>query len=153
MERYLLHLLPIKAEDIPNMEFFAKSDPYVPVHLSSRRQVFRTAPIDQTDAPVWNECFHITIPNPETDVLHLIMKDSNDISGHDPISKLEIPLSSIRIGAIVEKDFFPIPYPKVSKGGRLWLNLQIAKVGADPFVEPKPAPPDRRGPYPHGSGP
>jgi hypothetical protein len=150
MEGYVLHLLIIKAEDIPNMDFFGKSDPYVLFQLSSSRQLFRTATIDNTDAPVWNECFHITISNPETDILHLIIKDSDDISADDPISKLEIPLSSIRIGEVVEKDFFPIPYPKVPKGGRLWLKLQIAKAGADPFVEPKTAPSDRREPYLHG---
>jgi hypothetical protein len=131
------------------MDIIGKADPYVIFQLSSSRQAFRTSTKKNTYAAVWNEYFRVNVANPERDILHLSLKDSDTISEDDLISRLEIPLSTLPIGAVVEKEFHPVPAPDVPKGGRLFLKLQVAKAGSDPFVEQTPAP----SPIPQPSSP
>jgi hypothetical protein len=131
---YVLHIRVIEARDIAKMDTFGKSDPYVLVQLKGGK-VFRTKVIDNTLKPVWNETFSMPITDMGA-TLYLLMKD-RDVSADDEMSRLEISLTSIKPGDVLDQWFPMRPVKGVKKGGEIHLQIHIAQPGEAPFVQKK----------------
>lgn len=128
-----LHVRVVEAQDIPKMDIFGKADPYCILQMSSSSSSIKTKVCTNTYTPVWNEEFHFTVVNQSTDSLHILMKDRDRGMADDPISKLQIPISTLSVGYVLDKWYSMNPVKGISKGGRLRLVLHLAHHGMTPF--------------------
>jgi Ca2+-dependent lipid-binding protein len=101
--KYELHLRLVEARDVPKMDLFGLSDPYCTIQVSNSRQIYRTKIIDNTKTPVWNDDFRLSITNLETDFFQIVMKDSDDASDDDLISKTNMTVASLGIGKLFDQ--------------------------------------------------
>lgn len=129
---YHLHIRVLEALDVPKMDFLSKSDPYCILRTSGSNQNQRTRVCKNTLTPKWNQEFHFPLRNPATEQLKILMKDE-DVSFDDPISTLDLMISTIPMGQVVDQWFDMIPCRGVKKGGRIHLVLHCAPTGAPPF--------------------
>lgn len=60
-----LMLTIMKANNLKNMEMMGKSDPYA-VAFVRLLEKFRTKAIENNLNPVWNQAFHLTVEDKET---------------------------------------------------------------------------------------
>ena len=123
-----LHVKVIEAKGVPKMDIIGKADPYVLLQLTGSSKVFKTKVCDRTYEPKWNQEYTFTIPS-GTETLHLLMKDKDVISQDDPISKLEIPINSLKNGEILDKWYDMRPMPGVPKGCKIHLVTHLCNQG------------------------
>eukprot|EP00887_Chlorella_sp_A99_P001553 scaffold8.g1553.t1 len=86
----------VEAVNVPRMDWFSKSDPYVVLQLSERMR-FRTAYKPNTSAPAWGETFKAIVYDSRTQVLTVTLWD-NDVGADDLIGRVELPLRSLDLG-------------------------------------------------------
>jgi Ca2+-dependent lipid-binding protein len=103
MSGYELHLRIVEAKDVPSMDLIGLSDPFCVLQLSTSRQIYRTKVCDNTKNPVWNAEFRIQIPTLDTTSIFIVLKDNDDTSDDDPISRTSIPISSLGIGKMMDQ--------------------------------------------------
>ena len=127
-----LNIRIIEAKDIAKMDTFGKTDAYCQFGLNNKI-TYKTKIIDNCMTPKWNEEFSFPVSNPVSDSFHLIMKD-HDIAMHDLIAVLDISLSSLPIGVVVDHWYPHQPVDKVPKGGLIHLLLHLAVTSAPPFI-------------------
>jgi Ca2+-dependent lipid-binding protein len=96
--KYELHLRLVEGRDVPKMDLIGGSDPYCTVQLSNSRQIFRTKIRANTSTPVWNDDFRLAISDIKKDYFLIVLKDSDDASDDDAISKTEKTVESLGIG-------------------------------------------------------
>lgn len=128
-----LHVRVVEAQDIPKMDFFGKADPYCILQMSSSSDSRKTKVCSNTYTPVWNEEFHFPVANQTRDALHILIKDRDRGMADDPISKIEIPISSLQVGNVMDRWYNMNPIKGVKKGGRLRLVLHLAQKGLPAF--------------------
>ena len=131
---FVLHLRVIEAKNLAKMDVFSKSDPYVVIKMSGSTIINKTHYKKNTLTPRWNEEFHIPVSNPSTDMLHLKMYDK-DVTNDDSMATLDIPLSSLPLGRVLDQWYDMVPCQRVKKGGEIHLVLQVTQQGAQPFVQ------------------
>lgn len=119
-----LKLKLIKAEGIPKMDLFSKSDPYVIAKVSSCPKTYVTKTIDNCHEPVWNESCSFPVHDRQNDVLKLKMFDE-DTRNDELISTIEIPLDGLKKGTKVQQWFECVPAPEVAKGGRIFIEMTL----------------------------
>ena len=129
----LVHIRVIEAKDVPKMDLFGKADPYCLLQISSSRTVYKTKVIKNTYNPIWNEEFHIPVADKNNDSLHILMKDQDAGKSDDPISRLEIRISTIEVDKVLDTWYDMVPVKGVKKGGKLRLVTHLAYPGATPF--------------------
>ena len=128
-----LHVRIVEAENLPKMDVFGTVDPYCQLQLTSTRKVERTKTIRQNKHPVWNEEFHFTVQDLSTDTLYLLLKDYDKVSNDDPISRAQIPLSTLPMSKVEDKWIDMIPLKRVKKGGKLRIVIHLGKMNEKPF--------------------
>ena len=132
-----LQIRVVEGRDIPKMDAFGKVDPFVMLRVESSKIIQNTRAISKTFTPVWNEEFNFNIKDPSSDSLICLLKDRDQGSADDPISRLIIPLRDMEINKVYEKWYHCQPVKGVKKGGQLRLVIQISDGSLPPFVEPK----------------
>jgi len=127
-----LNIRFIEAKDIAKMDTFGKTDAYCQFGLNGKVN-YKTKIIKNSMTPKWNEDFTLPITNAITDSLHLVMKD-HDIAHDDLMAVLDINMSSLPPGVLVDH-WYPLqPVDKVPKGGLIHLLLHLAAKTDSPFV-------------------
>ena len=127
-----LHIRIIEAKDIAKMDTIGKTDAYCQFGINGKT-THSTKVIDNSLTPKWDEEFTFPISNPVSDTFHLVMKD-RDIGIDDLMATLDISLSSLPIGVVVD-NWYPLQQvDKVPKGGIIHLLLHFAPTNAPPFV-------------------
>lgn len=129
-----LHVRVIEAKELPKMDTFGKCDCFAILQLNTSRNIQKTRVIPGTYTPVWNEDFHFPLEDITIDTLTVFLKDDDKGSSDDPISLIKIPVSQFPAGDVVDKWYSLTPVKGVKKGGQVRLKIQIAPLGAPPFV-------------------
>jgi Ca2+-dependent lipid-binding protein len=138
MAKYELHLRCVAARGIPDADILSKSDPFCVISLSCSRQLWRTQVIDNCLNPVWNEDFHLQIADPSKDVLQITVKDNDDTSDDDALSRLLIDLKTVPIGTLQDKWVDLESLVAKRAGGQFHYLLQILEVGKAPVFPAVP---------------
>jgi Ca2+-dependent lipid-binding protein len=128
MPDLILHINLIEATDVPKADLIGKSDPFCVLQLSSSPQIFRTKVIDNTTHPVWKQTFTIHSRNPATDALYVQLRDDDDSSNDDQISKTKIELSKLTPETVSDLwvELTPI---EGKSGGKLHIQLVLLPEG------------------------
>lgn len=85
----------VEAKKVPKMDVVGKSDPYCILKVNCFETEFKTKVINNTEKPKWDQDFNIPYKDLTKNKLNIQMFDQDSVSKDDPISFLEIPLSSI----------------------------------------------------------
>ena len=133
MQGLQLHLRAVEATDCAKMDV-RSSDPYLKIMLSTNNDTRKTRVCKSTLQPRWNEEFHFPVPNQANAVLKVEMWDQDAGSADDQMSRLDVQLCSLQIGAVLDQWYDMTPVHGVKKGGRVHLVLHLAPSGAAPFV-------------------
>lgn len=96
----MLTVTIVQANDLKNMEFIGKSDPYVVVYIRPLFKV-KTKVIDDNLNPVWNETFELIVEDKETQSLILEVYDK-DVGQDKQLGITKIRL--IELPADLEKE-------------------------------------------------
>ncbi|KAJ8450159.1 hypothetical protein Cgig2_033353 [Carnegiea gigantea] len=80
----------VKANNLKNMEFIGKSDPYVALHIRPLFKV-KTKTVDDNLNPVWNETFELIAEDKETQSLVIEVFDE-DIGDDELLGMTKMPL-------------------------------------------------------------
>ena len=128
-----LHIRVVEAKDVPKMDVFGKADPFCILQLTSSRQLVKTKVIKSTYTPFWDETFHFPVKDVVDNILQIVMKDADAGSSDDPISKLNIQISTLEVDKVTDKWYPMIPYPSVKKGGQIRLCIHLAPESSLPF--------------------
>ena len=128
----ILHIRIVEAHDIPKMDTFSKTDAYCIVSISDRNPQ-RTSVQNNTLTPRWNQDFHLDVVNPNSDEIHLLMRDK-DVMKDDDIGTWGMPLRFIPYNTVVDQWVILKARPGVQNPGRIHIITHFAPVGASPFV-------------------
>lgn len=131
MSGFTLHVRVIEANDIPKMDIITATDAYCILKTSSETR--KTFVVKDSMHPRWNQEFHFVVSAPSVGSLNIVMRDK-DVVFDDNISHLDIQFCALPVGQVIDQWYDMIPFPKVKKGGRLHLLLQMAPTGHPPFV-------------------
>ncbi|ESO04650.1 synaptotagmin 1e [Helobdella robusta] len=95
----------IECTDLPAMDNNKFSDPYIKFFLKPDTKAYQTKVINKSLNPVFNENFSVKIPYAELTkrTLGILIYDHNLFSKHDQIGKVDLELSSVDFGDVVEK--------------------------------------------------
>ncbi|XP_076445326.1 synaptotagmin-1 isoform X1 [Babylonia areolata] len=96
----------IQAADLPGMDMSGTSDPYVKVYLApDKKKKYETKVHRKTLNPVFNETFTFKAPYAEigSKTLTFAIYDFDRFSKHDQIGLVEIRLSSVDLGRVIEE--------------------------------------------------
>jgi hypothetical protein len=85
-----VQVLLIEARNLPNKDFFSRSDPFV--HMEMNGVSHRSSVINNNANPVWNQTFQFPIVNPNVDILHVQVSDHDTFSRNDTIGSAEVPI-------------------------------------------------------------
>lgn len=118
----------VDATDIPKMDTFGKSDPYVVLKLSSSDKVWKTEYKENTDKPSWDEEFEIPIQPKLDEILRVELYDK-DIKNDDLISRVLLRVNQIPEGKPNDSIYTMHPAKSSKKGGGK-LHLIIEKTSA-----------------------
>jgi Ca2+-dependent lipid-binding protein len=123
-----LRLRIIEARNLPKMDISDDSDPYCTISLTGHREVERTATIQNSHSPQWNESFVFDVLSYGTDVLTIQMYDS-DLVSDDTMGKLEIRLFDLPPGQRVER-WYPLARSRSCQSpGEIRISIQTALKG------------------------
>jgi len=120
----------VEAKDIAKMDTVGSTDAFVCISLNGKNE--RKTKIVTSMTPKWNEEFTFQVTNPTSDYIHILMKD-HDMVADDPMAKLDINISALPVGLVIDH-FYPMqPVDKVDKGGLIRLQIHLAAPGMVPF--------------------
>ncbi|KAH0785729.1 C2 domain containing protein [Histomonas meleagridis] len=135
-DKVTLNIRIIEATDVPSMDPNGKSDPYCKIKLLHRKEKpLKTRIIKKTLTPVWYQDFHIEIKSLRTDVVKISLIDYDAIGSDDKIGYIEIPVSTLEYGHIIDQWFNFTPYKGVKKGGIVHMILHLANKNQVAFQE------------------
>jgi len=127
-----LHVRLLQAKDIAKMDTFGKTDAYCLLALNGSSPV-KSKVIKNNMTPVWNEEFHFNVSSPQGDILKIKMRDE-DVVCDDDMATLDLYLSSLPVGMVVDNWYAMMPCRKVKKGGLLHLLLHLCPPGGRAFL-------------------
>ncbi|KAK8875676.1 Protein Aster-C [Tritrichomonas musculus] len=130
-----LHVRAVEAKDVPIMDYFGKSDPYLYFQVSTSSQKWKTNYINDTVNPCWKEEFHIPITSDNSDKLHVELYDYDRFTRDDLISSYDFDVKDFPVGKIIDKWYDFNPAKGVKTGGSVRLMFHLAKHGWEPFIE------------------
>lgn len=131
-----LHIKAIGANEVPKMDVFGKADPYLIINYSKTEKPLQSTICYKTFSPIWNEEFHISVKN--DDVVHFELMDFDKMKADDVISTRDFPISSFKLGKVVDDWYDFYPAKGVPKPGKVHLVFHLAKEGDKPFVHSEP---------------
>ncbi|KAI3764485.1 hypothetical protein L2E82_14494 [Cichorium intybus] len=109
-----------EAKDLPNMDMFNRSDPYVTIALANA-VIGKTYVIKNTENPTWNQRFDVHVAHHASE-LHFLVKDS-DAVGSQLIGVVGIPVEDIYTGSKIEGSF-----PLMNTSGKPFRNGSYLKL-------------------------
>ena len=121
----MLHIRVVEAKDLPKMDVFGKCDPFCILQMSSAHAPYKTKVIERTFTPYWDQTFHLPIVSLVDDFLRISVRDMDKGNQDDPISHLDLHLSSFEIDKVIDKWYPLIPCEGVPKGGQIRLCCHI----------------------------
>lgn len=130
----ILHIRAVEACDVPKMDIFSKSDPYLKFKISTSSQIWKTRVRKNTHEPVCNDEFHLPITSGISDKLYIELFDKDTISKDDIISTQEFEVKSFPEGEIIDQWYDFLPAKGVKKGGRVRLVFHLTKSGDEAFI-------------------
>lgn len=101
--RGMLFVTIISAKNVPKMDWFNGSDPYVRLFVRDKRKL-KTQIKQNTTKPEWNEEFQLLVHEPEHQHLTLHMFDHDVLSVDDEIGRGSFPIRNLRNGDEEELD-------------------------------------------------
>ena len=119
----------VDATEVPKMDTFGKSDPYVVLRLSSSENEWKTEYKDNTDKPSWNEEFEIPIQPKLDEILKVELWDK-DVKKDDIISRVLLRVNKIPEDTVNDSIYTMHPISNPKKGGGK-LHLIIEKKSAE----------------------
>jgi len=140
-----LHVRLIEGRDVPKMDSLGKTDPYCVLTISGNQRK-ESKFIKNTYTPKWNEDFHFDVPNPQSDVFKILMRDK-DVKFDDDISTYEMETRFLPFHTVSDMwvNMRTINDKIKYGGGRIHLLLHFAPRGQPAFVAqqlvPSPAQP------------
>jgi Ca2+-dependent lipid-binding protein len=134
-----------EAKYLPKMDVIGHTDAFCMAQMSNGPSVFRTKVISKCREPKWNEEVTFPVVNQAQDLLHLMIKDADTVSSDDPVSRLTIKTSDLKVGTVVDQWYEMNPVKGVKKGGRVHLMLHLAVKGSPKFVASEPELHERSG--------
>ncbi|KAL3139207.1 hypothetical protein ABBQ32_005978 [Trebouxia sp. C0010 RCD-2024] len=99
----MLFVTVVSAINVPKMDWFNGSDPYVRLFVRDKRKL-KTQVKPNTTKPVWNEEFQLLVHEPEHQQLSLHMFDHDVLSVDDAIGRASFPIRNLRNGEEQEVD-------------------------------------------------
>ncbi|CAH1419813.1 unnamed protein product [Lactuca virosa] len=93
-----------EAKDLPSMDMFNTSDPYVTIAIGNA-VIGKTYVIKNIENPIWNQRFDVHVAHYASEV-HFLVKDSDTV-GSQLIGVVAIPVKDIYSGSKIE-GFFPL---------------------------------------------
>lgn len=95
--RGMLFVTIVSAKNVPKMDWFNGSDPYVRLFVRDKRKL-KTQVKQNTTKPVWNEEFQLLIHEPDHQHLTLHMFDHDVLSVDDEVGRGSFPIRDLRNG-------------------------------------------------------
>lgn len=127
----IVDLTVIEARDVPKMDVVGQSDPYCVIAFTNSHQILRTKVIDNDANPKWNQEFKVMLMNGDPGNIEILMKDKDNVSADDDISKVSIPLSGIPLDSVYESWFEMRRIDGEGPGGSIHLKIKVtSKAGA-----------------------
>ncbi|KAL4458138.1 hypothetical protein ABPG75_013003 [Micractinium tetrahymenae] len=113
----LLEVAVVEARNVPRMDFFGKSDPYVRLWVRESQKL-QTATRSRTLSPVWNETFTFLVHSSQHQQLSMALYDSDMWPNTDDlIGRLSLPISSLNLSPGAVNDLW-LPVPRNGKRGK-----------------------------------
>ncbi|XP_063731568.1 cytosolic phospholipase A2 zeta-like [Eleginops maclovinus] len=103
---WTLNVTILRAEKVPSMDYFSKSDCYVILTLpTATARSYRTATVWNNNNPEWNETFTFRVPTKVKNILEFMLYDEDTWSPDDLISTLQFDIKNLTIGQKKTKEF------------------------------------------------
>ncbi|KAK5853525.1 hypothetical protein PBY51_014670 [Eleginops maclovinus] len=103
---WTLNVTILRAEKVPSMDYFSKSDCYVILTLpTATARSYRTATVWNNNNPEWNETFTFRVPTEVKNILEFMLYDEDTWSPDDLISTLQFDIKNLTIGQKKTKEF------------------------------------------------
>ena len=101
----VLNVCVVQAYNIPRTVFFAGSDLYVTLQVSTASATQRTKVIENTQWPIWNEMFHFYITDQSKSVLKCTVKSKSATEDDQDVGTIEIQLSKLPMLQVSNKEY------------------------------------------------
>jgi hypothetical protein len=124
------HVRVLEAKDIAKMDTIGATDAFCILSLNKKGE--QKTKIVTSMTPKWNQDFCFQVTNPTSDFIHIVMKD-HDAVADDMMAILDINISALPVGMVVEHWYPMQPVDGVPKGGLLHLLLHLVPPGVSPF--------------------
>jgi Ca2+-dependent lipid-binding protein len=131
-----LHVRVIEARGLPSQDSVGKNDPYCTLGIAGPAKpdkAQKTKVVKNSNEPVWNEEFKLSVTSWPTHTFWLQMYDE-DVLKDDRMGRLEFGVAQIPAGHIIDSW---IPFPKsgtIKKPGEIHLALHLVPRGATAWV-------------------
>jgi hypothetical protein len=123
----------VAAKDLPRMDTFGNSDPYVKIQLEKKTK--KTKIIKNTLYPEWNEYFILPVTNLSAQLV-LTMYDWNRFGSHEFIGTASIPIGKIDESEQGSDKWYELEEDDTgAANGVLRVRLQWRKNEGDPWSE------------------
>ncbi|BDA51337.1 Synaptotagmin-2 [Coccomyxa sp. Obi] len=93
----LLYVKVVEAVNVPNMDWFSKTDAYVVLYLRGRRKR-RTKIAWNSLHPRWEQDFEMLVHDPEHQELTAVMYNHSNFGADEEIGRVTVPLRDLRAG-------------------------------------------------------
>ena len=126
-----VHIRVVEAKEIARVDTLGSTDAYCILSLNKKSQ--QKTSVISSMTPSWNEDFSFPITNPTSDYVHILMKDKDALQD-DMMAKLDIFVSALPVGLVVDHWYPMQPLENVAKGGLIHLLIHLAPSDELPFL-------------------
>ncbi|KAK9807354.1 hypothetical protein WJX73_005591 [Symbiochloris irregularis] len=84
----------IEATNVPRMDLFSDSDPYVKMFVRDKR-IQKSQVKENSKNPKWNEDFKFLVHEPDYQALNAIMFDWDRVNADDEIGRISVPIKDL----------------------------------------------------------
>jgi C2 domain len=133
----LLTLTLLAGVDLMAVDGSGTSDPYVTFKMNGLKMKEKSKTLKKTLNPLWNETFHIYVPDCYTSIIGLEVRDWNRIDSFEPMGNTSIYLATLlqnNCAGLIEgsKDTYLLALVNCTSG-KLKISLQLTPANeADP---------------------
>ncbi|CAL5226034.1 g8845 [Coccomyxa viridis] len=90
----LLYAKLVEAQNVPNMDWLSKTDAYVKIYISGRRNRF-TRVVWNSLNPRWNEEFELLVHDPEHETITCVLMNRSNVGADEEIGRVEVSLREL----------------------------------------------------------
>ena len=98
----VLTVAVVQAYDVPRTGFFAGSDLYMSLQVSTISATRNTRVLENTQWPIWNEVFGFCIRDQSKSVLTCTLKSRSATGDDQDVGTIEIQLSTLPMGPVID---------------------------------------------------